>query len=231
MKFGKAFESNADAMPEKWRPYVIRYNDFKKKINAIVQELDDRDLNSSVIKSLLSPSMPDDVQRKEDSIGEEKGHLRSCIKVVLINLEPIWQSFSQEEQLSELFVHKSASTGDQHEQMLASDVLISREIPVEVHDHRTVAVLSQHTTCRFLAAPGPYSEAAYCFCRLSTVDTGSPAVTKPSTTVEPAQADSSVSWPLSQPPFLPGYPNVAQGMLSSEQKNDEPKEIFATPKR
>lgn len=201
MKFGKAFESNAEAMPEKWRLYLIRYNDFKKKINAIVQELDDRDRNSSVINSLLSPSMPDDVQRKEDSIGgknstalcfihhiinsnepqafclasalcsapctitpqdhslltfffiyivwfsfkyalEEKGHLSSCIKVVLINLEPNSQSFSQEEQLSELLVHKSASTGDLHEQMVASDVLISREIPMGIRDHRTVAVLS-----------------------------------------------------------------------------------------
>ncbi|KAG0373757.1 hypothetical protein BGX24_011275 [Mortierella sp. AD032] len=65
MKFGKALESYAEAMPEKWRPYVIRYEALKKKINAIVQELDDRDLESPAIESLLSPSIPADVQHKE----------------------------------------------------------------------------------------------------------------------------------------------------------------------
>ncbi|KAF9537327.1 hypothetical protein EC957_008474 [Mortierella hygrophila] len=222
MKFGKAFESNAKAMPEKWRPYVIHYKALKKKIDAIVEELYDRDLQSPVIKSLLSPDILGDVQRKEYSVGEEKGHITSCIKVVLNNSEPNPQPVSQEEQLSAL-------TSDLHEQMLGSDLLISKEISVGVHDHQTVAVPSQQAISRFVATPGPYSEAAYCFCRPSAVDTRTTMVTEPSTTAEASRSASYVPPPLSQPLFLPGHINAAEGMLSPEQKYDEPMEILATP--
>lgn len=67
MKFGKALETNAEAMPEGWRPYVIHYKALKKKINAIVQELDDRGLPSPIIKNLLSKSMSGDTNRMEYS--------------------------------------------------------------------------------------------------------------------------------------------------------------------
>lgn len=67
MKFGKALETNAESMPEGWRPYVIHYKALKKKINAIVQELDDRGLPSPIIKNLLSKSMNGDTNRMEYS--------------------------------------------------------------------------------------------------------------------------------------------------------------------
>ncbi|KAF8923071.1 hypothetical protein BGZ52_010381, partial [Haplosporangium bisporale] len=67
MKFGKALETNAESMPEGWRPYVIHYKALKKKINAIVQELDDRGLPSPIIKTLLSKSMNGDTNRMEYS--------------------------------------------------------------------------------------------------------------------------------------------------------------------
>ena len=77
MKFGKALETNAEAMPEEWRPYVIHYKALKKKINAIVKELDDRGLPSPIIKNLLSQSMSGDMQRLEYSFDGE------CVLCVL----------------------------------------------------------------------------------------------------------------------------------------------------
>lgn len=67
MKFGKALETNAEAMPESWRPYLIQYKALKKKINAIVKELDDRGLPSPIIKNLLSQTLSGDMQRLEYS--------------------------------------------------------------------------------------------------------------------------------------------------------------------
>ncbi|KAI8603300.1 SPX domain-containing protein [Dissophora ornata] len=103
MKFGKALETNAEAMPEGWRPYVIQYKALKKKINAIVKELDDRGLPSPIIKSLLSQSMAGDMH-------QDKEHLKTCIKVVIDDLDlgpddanafgPV--QLSQEEQISKL---------------------------------------------------------------------------------------------------------------------------------
>ncbi|KAF9362113.1 hypothetical protein BGX26_000001 [Mortierella sp. AD094] len=99
MKFGKALETNAEAMPEDWRPYVIHYKSLKKRISAIVKELDDRGLPSPTIKNLLSQSM----------VGDDKQHLKACIKVVLDNLEPGSDeaiALSQDEQLSKLLDHE-----------------------------------------------------------------------------------------------------------------------------
>ncbi|KAF9332879.1 hypothetical protein BG006_004242 [Podila minutissima] len=134
MKFGKALETNAEAMPEGWRPYVIHYKALKKKINAIVQELEDRGLPSPIIKNLLSKSMNGDTNRMEYSFDEDKEHLKTCIKVVLDDLEPSITEYgpeplSQEDQLSRLLAHElaflntsaSSSTSDLHEQLALSE--------------------------------------------------------------------------------------------------------------
>ncbi|KAF9312188.1 hypothetical protein BG003_006559 [Podila horticola] len=134
MKFGKALETNAEAMPEGWRPYVIHYKALKKKINAIVQELDDRGLPSPIIKNLLSKSMSGDTNRMEYSFDEDKEHLKTCIKVVLDDLEPSVAEYgpeplSQEDQLSRLLAHElaflntsaSSSASDLHEQLALSE--------------------------------------------------------------------------------------------------------------
>ncbi|KAG0026406.1 hypothetical protein BGZ82_009480 [Podila clonocystis] len=134
MKFGKALETNAEAMPEGWRPYVIHYKALKKKINAIVQELDDRGLPSPIIKNLLSKSMNGDTNRMEYSFDEDKEHLKTCIKVVLDDLEPSVTEYgpeplSQEDQLSRLLAHElaflntsaSSSASDLHEQLALSE--------------------------------------------------------------------------------------------------------------
>ncbi|KAF8936555.1 hypothetical protein BGZ58_004017 [Dissophora ornata] len=137
MKFGKALETNAEAMPEGWRPYVIQYKALKKKINAIVKELDDRGLPSPIIKSLLSQSMAGDMHRLEYSFDEDKEHLKTCIKVVIDDLDlgpddanafgPV--QLSQEEQISKLFAHElhflnssaSSSSSDLQEQLPVRD--------------------------------------------------------------------------------------------------------------
>ncbi|KAG0313412.1 hypothetical protein BGZ99_008906 [Dissophora globulifera] len=110
MKFGKALETNAEAMPEHWRPYVIRYKALKKKINAIVKELDDRGLPSPIIKDLLAQSMSGDMQRLEYTFDEDKKHLRTSIKVVIDDLESehakVALSPVQEEQLTKLLAHE-----------------------------------------------------------------------------------------------------------------------------
>ncbi|KAG0054494.1 hypothetical protein BGZ83_011088 [Gryganskiella cystojenkinii] len=135
MKFGKALETNAESMPEGWRPYVIHYKALKKKINAIVKELDDRGLPSPIIKNLLNKSMSGDMQRLEYSFDEndDKRHLKTCIKVVLDDIDPASGStfgpapLSQEEKhLSRLFAHElaflnssaSSSSSDLHEQLM-----------------------------------------------------------------------------------------------------------------
>ncbi|KAG0375580.1 hypothetical protein BGX24_008923 [Mortierella sp. AD032] len=133
MKFGKALETNAEAMPENWRPYLIQYKALKKKINAIVKELDDRGLPSPIIKNLLSQTLSGDMQRLEYSFDEDKRHLKTHIKVVLDDLTPGTDDalpfgpmpLSQEEQLSKLFAHElaflnssaSSSSSDLHEQL------------------------------------------------------------------------------------------------------------------
>ncbi|KAG0306432.1 hypothetical protein BGZ98_002397 [Dissophora globulifera] len=110
MKFGKALETNAEAMPEHWRPYVIRYKALKKKINAIVKELDDRGLPSPIIKDLLAQSMSGDMQRLEYTFDEDKQHLRTSIKVVIDDLESEHAKVAlgpvQEEQLTKLLAHE-----------------------------------------------------------------------------------------------------------------------------
>ncbi|KAG0069198.1 hypothetical protein BGZ89_003340 [Linnemannia elongata] len=133
MKFGKALETNAEAMPESWRPYLIQYKALKKKINAIVKELDDRGLPSPIIKNLLSQTLSGDMQRLEYSFDEDKKHLKTHIKVVLDDLAPGTEDglpfgpmpLKQEEQLSKLFAHElaflnssaSSSSSDLQEQL------------------------------------------------------------------------------------------------------------------
>ncbi|KAF9942903.1 hypothetical protein BGZ67_009361 [Mortierella alpina] len=138
MKFGKALETNAEAMPEEWRPYVIHYKALKKKINAIVKELDDSGLPSPIIKNLLSQSLAGDMQRLEYSFDEDKEHLKTCIKVVIDDTElgtaHVTGAFgpfplSQEEHLSKLFAHElaflnnsaSSSSSDLQEQLLMEE--------------------------------------------------------------------------------------------------------------
>ncbi|KAF9542785.1 hypothetical protein EC957_001683 [Mortierella hygrophila] len=135
MKFGKALETNAEAMPEGWRPYLIQYKALKKKINAIVKELDDRGLPSPIIKNLLSQTLSGDMQRLEYSFDEDKKHLRTHIKVVLDDLTPgtgdglpfgPMPLTQEEEQLSKLFAHElaflnssaSSSSSDLQEQLV-----------------------------------------------------------------------------------------------------------------
>ncbi|KAG9065339.1 hypothetical protein KI688_002664 [Linnemannia hyalina] len=134
MKFGKALETNAETMPEGWRPYLIQYKALKKKINAIVKELDDRGLPSPIIKNLLSQTLSGDMQRLEYSFDEDKKHLRTHIKVVLDDLTPGTEDglpfgpmplTQEEEQLSKLFAHElaflnssaSSSSSDLQEQL------------------------------------------------------------------------------------------------------------------
>ncbi|KAF9924101.1 hypothetical protein FBU30_005865 [Linnemannia zychae] len=133
MKFGKALETNAEAMPEGWRPYLIQYKALKKKINAIVKELDDRGLPSPIIKTLLSQTLSGDMNRLEYSFDEDKKHLRTHIRVLLDDLPPGIEDglpfgplpLSQEEPLSKLFAHElaflnssaSSSSSDLHEQL------------------------------------------------------------------------------------------------------------------
>ncbi|KAF9431615.1 hypothetical protein BGZ76_000073 [Entomortierella beljakovae] len=226
MKFGKAFETNAATMPEKWRPYVIHYKTLKKKIDAIVQELNDQNLQLPVIKNPFSPNILGDVQCIKYSFGEEdKGYISSCIKVVLSNPEPIPQPLLQEEQLSKIFVHEPASTNDLDEQILENDPLISREGSVGYHDLQTVTVLNQQAVSRFLIAPESYSEAVYCFCCLDPMATTATIVAEVSKTAVASLFASCVPSPQSQPPF---QLSRAEGMLSSKQRDDEPKETLAT---
>ncbi|KAG0294570.1 hypothetical protein BGZ96_000918 [Linnemannia gamsii] len=133
MKFGKALETNAETMPEGWRPYLIQYKALKKKINAIVKELEDRGLPSPIIKNLLSQTLSGDMQRLEYAFDEDKKHLKTHIKVVLDDLTPGTEDglpfgpmpFKQEEQLSKLFAHElaflnssaSSSSSDLQEQL------------------------------------------------------------------------------------------------------------------
>ncbi|KAF8957028.1 hypothetical protein BGZ46_002273 [Entomortierella lignicola] len=114
MKFGKALETNAESMPEDWRPYVIHYKALKKRISTIVKELDDRGLPSPTIKNLLSQSMNGDAHRLEYTFDEDKQHLKACIKVVFDNLEPNLTDsgesspvpLSPDEQLSRILAHE-----------------------------------------------------------------------------------------------------------------------------
>ncbi|KAG0365723.1 SPX domain-containing protein [Gamsiella multidivaricata] len=128
MKFGKALETNAETMPEEWRPYLIQYKSLKKKINAIVKELDDRGLPSPIIKDLLSQSMSGDMHRLEYSFDEDKEHLKTCIKVVIGPGTIGASAFgpppaTQEGHLSKFFAHElaflnssaSSSSSDLHE--------------------------------------------------------------------------------------------------------------------
>ncbi|KAF9133960.1 hypothetical protein BGX30_012095 [Mortierella sp. GBA39] len=134
MKFGKALETNAEAIPEDWRPYLIQYKALKKKINAIVKELDDRGLPSPIIKNLLSQTLSGDMQRLEYSFDEDKKHLKTHIKVVLDDITPGTEDglpfgpmplTQEEEQLSKLFAHElaflnssaSSSSSDLQEQL------------------------------------------------------------------------------------------------------------------
>ncbi|KAF9112379.1 hypothetical protein BGX27_003455 [Mortierella sp. AM989] len=131
MKFGKVLETNAETMPEDWRPYVIHYKSLKKRIGAIVKELDDRGLPSPTIKTLLAQSLGGDMH-------QDKEHLKPCIKVVLDDIEPGFEgrvfgpvpfslSLPQGEQLSKLFAHElnflnssaSSSSSDLNEQQQA----------------------------------------------------------------------------------------------------------------
>ncbi|KAF9168069.1 hypothetical protein DFQ26_001526 [Actinomortierella ambigua] len=130
MKFAKVLKSNADQMPEEWRPYLIHYKALKKRINAIVEELEDRGLPSPIIKTLLHQSIDGNVQRLEYSFNEDEQqqHLKTCLRVVLSGdlasygpLPP-----EQEEQLSQLLAANevaflqsaSSSVSDFHDQML-----------------------------------------------------------------------------------------------------------------
>lgn len=79
MKFGKALETNAETMPESWRPYLIQYKALKKKINAIVKELEERGLPSPIIKNLLSQTLSGDMQRLEYSFD---GNYTFCCYVM-----------------------------------------------------------------------------------------------------------------------------------------------------
>ncbi|KAF9133320.1 hypothetical protein BGW39_010024 [Mortierella sp. 14UC] len=150
MKFGKALETNAEAMPENWRPYLIQYKALKKKINAIVKELDDRGLPSPIIKNLLSQTLSGDMQRLEYSFDEDKQHLKTHIKVVLDDVSPGTDDglpfgpmpFSQEEQLSKLFAHElaflnssaSSSSSDLHEQLAEDQNGVTGERNDSEHD-------------------------------------------------------------------------------------------------
>ncbi|KAK3811163.1 MAG: SPX domain-containing protein, partial [Benniella sp.] len=107
MKFGKALETNAETMPEGWRPYVIHYKSLKRQINNIVKELDDSGLPSPVIKNLLSQTMTGNMHR-------DKQHLKTCIKVVIDEADidiveaeaPGPEPLSEEEHLSKLLAHE-----------------------------------------------------------------------------------------------------------------------------
>ncbi|KAF9436314.1 hypothetical protein BGZ76_004313 [Entomortierella beljakovae] len=113
MKFGKVLETNAESLPEDWRPYVIQYKSLKKKISAIVKELDDRGLPSPTIKTLLAQTMTGEVHRLEYSIDEDQEHVKTYIRVVLDDnnhLEDLnglnFDSILQDEQLSKLLAHE-----------------------------------------------------------------------------------------------------------------------------
>ncbi|KAJ2738245.1 hypothetical protein GGI20_006303, partial [Coemansia sp. BCRC 34301] len=41
MKFGETIETSARELPAEWQPYLIQYNELKKNIKNIVEELDD----------------------------------------------------------------------------------------------------------------------------------------------------------------------------------------------
>ncbi|KAG0237044.1 hypothetical protein BGW42_001937 [Actinomortierella wolfii] len=130
MKFAKVLQSNADQMPEEWRPYLIHYKALKKRINAIVEELEDRGLPSPIIKTLLHQSIDGQVQRLEYSFNEDEDqqHVKTCIRVVLNDNLSSYGPLppEQEEQLSQLLAAneisflKSAtsSSSDLHEHLL-----------------------------------------------------------------------------------------------------------------
>ncbi|KAF9976717.1 hypothetical protein BGZ73_008024 [Actinomortierella ambigua] len=135
MKFAKVLKTNADQMPEEWRPYLIHYKALKKRINAIVEELEDRGLPSPIIKTLLHQSIDGHVQRLEYEFNEDEGdqqHLKTCLRVVLngdlASYGPLPPE--QEEQLSQLLAANeaaflqsaSSSTSDLHEQLLLDSV-------------------------------------------------------------------------------------------------------------
>ncbi|KAG0006051.1 hypothetical protein BGZ80_010760 [Entomortierella chlamydospora] len=138
MKFGKALETNAEAMPEDWRPYVIHYKALKKRINAIVKELDDRGIPSLAIKNLLSQST-------------DNQHLKACIKVVLDNLEPGSEeaiAISQDEQLSKLFhdlnfLNNSASSSSSD---LVEDSMSDSADPSSKRSNSLADILDDHST-------------------------------------------------------------------------------------
>ncbi|KAF9581885.1 hypothetical protein BGW38_000939, partial [Lunasporangiospora selenospora] len=170
MKFGKSLETNAEAMPEEWRPYVIHYKALKKKINAIVQELDDRGLPSPIIKKLLSQSMSGDMHRMEYSFDEDKEHLRSCIKVVVDDLPEQVQfgpePLTQDGRLSQLLAHEltflnksaSSSTSDLTDQSIGTDADLDGHsgAPVDImtrhEDMEAVDVLEAATTVSEVAS-------------------------------------------------------------------------------
>ncbi|KAI1319374.1 hypothetical protein EDD11_004240 [Mortierella claussenii] len=158
MKFGKALETNAVTLPEEWRPYVIQYKALKKKINAIVKELDDRGLPSPIIKNLLAQSMSGDMQRLEYTFDEDKKHLRTSIKVVIDAPESGTEELgafgpappSQEEHLSKLFAHElnflntsaSSSSSDLQEQLSLNDAEESHGGLEDLLDNTTTKALS-----------------------------------------------------------------------------------------
>ncbi|KAF9916915.1 hypothetical protein BX616_002447 [Lobosporangium transversale] len=144
MKFGKTLETGTEAMPEDWRPYVIHYKSLKKKINAIVKELDDRGLPSPIIKKLLTQSLSGNMHRLEYSFDDDKQHLKTCIKVVIDDLESGTKNaktlgpvpLALEEQLSKLLEHEvhfvsnsaSSSSSDLHEQLSQDSVSLPTSV-------------------------------------------------------------------------------------------------------
>ncbi|KAF9925279.1 hypothetical protein BGZ65_007862 [Modicella reniformis] len=155
MKFGKSLETNAESMPEGWRPYVIHYKELKRKINDIVKELDDRGLPSPIIKNLLSETMSGNLHRGEYSFDEDKKHLKTCIKVVIDDLDANADNaygpepLSQAEQFSKLLAHErlflnmsaSSSSSDLYDRLLPGEEGVE-----EAQTYRLQDILDDETT-------------------------------------------------------------------------------------
>ncbi|KAF9111250.1 hypothetical protein BGX27_005197 [Mortierella sp. AM989] len=242
MSFCKELELKANSMPESWRPYVIKYSALKKQIGAIVQELHDRKLPSSVTMS-LSKSMSDDVERMERSFDDSGKPLKSCIKIELNGLskllprekESLMFSAQQRFLLNNVipppgFGLEEQKMTDDHDGEERSKAIrpvgnLHFSSASVAFEETSLSTVSSTTSSRLAMPQTPNSGATYCFCS----DTGlGTAIT---TGIQYSTLSlAHMSSPPSQP--FPSPNNIAPLnllVLSPEQTDEEPMESLVAP--
>ena len=155
---------------------------------------------------------------------EDKNRLRSCIRVVLDNLETLPQPLLL----------------DLRKQILSNEPPITKEDATEDHDHQitksmavtatstaTATAFCQQAIDRLLLVRSLPTGTSYCFCQPNIEGTTAAAITVHSSSAVGSLSATHVHPPLS-PTLLPCTINITKGMFSLE-KSDKSMETLVTP--